>query len=462
MKETFEKQFRKKKSLAESNASERKRKLKRILENVLESKEEIAKAIKKDFGKSEEETYITEILPLTMELRNIIRNLHSWMKPVKIMSPLAFPGAKSKIVYRPKGNVLVISPWNYPFLLAVAPVVSAIAAGNTVILKPSELTPHTASFIKKFFSSMFDSSEVAVFEGDKNVAKELLAMPFDHIFFTGGTFVGRIVMESAARNLSSVTLELGGKSPAFIDDSADLQLAAERIVWGKFLNAGQTCIAPDYVLIRKTKVNEFLDYAKESIRKLWGEDLDSVPPQYCNIVNENNVQRLKFLINDALGKGAKLEFGTPDKDSGTFLYPRILSGVSTESRLMKEEIFGPVLPLLFYENIEEAIGIIEQNPYPLSFYFFGKENLAFERLFKAIPAGGFVLNDTVVHFANTKLPFGGVRFSGLGKGYGYWGFKEFSLETPILKQPKWTAISLMYPPYNALKKKIISMAMKYL
>ena len=461
--ELFQKQQEAKGRVALSTYAERKEKLKKILTKVLDSKEEIAEAIRKDFNKPAAETELTEILPLTMELRNTIRNLRYWMKPLRTRTPLMLFGSKGKIVYRPKGTVLIISPWNYPFLLALGPLVSAVAAGNTIILKPSEITPNTSKFLAGFFKDVFDESEIAVVEGGKETAQELLKLPFDHIFFTGGTEVGKIVMKAAAENLTSVTLELGGKSPVFIDRSANLKHAAERIVWGKFLNAGQTCIAPDYVLIRKEDFPDFLKYSSIYIEKYYGKDLARNPSEtLCNIVNEKNVARLKFLLNDAIAKGAVLEYGDATPDSGNFIAPRILSNVSIESEIMKQEIFGPILPVLFYEDINDAIKIIERNPYPLSLYYFGKNNSVFEKLTNKITAGGVVANDVVVHFANTKMPFGGVRPSGLGKAHGYAGFKAFSNETPVLKQPRFTAVSFFYPLYNSIKQKLLSIFEKTL
>ncbi len=459
----FEKQLAAKERINNSTFAERKEKLKKILRKTLELKTEISQAIYSDFKKPAAETELTEILPLTMEIRNTIRNLHYWVKPLKTRTPLVLFGSSGKIYYRPKGNVLIISPWNYPFLLSVGPIVSAIAAGNTIVLKPSELTPNTSNFLAGFFKDIFDESEVAVIEGGKETAQQLLKLPFDHIFFTGGTTVGKIVMEAAAKNLTSVTLELGGKSPVFIDDSANLKLAAQRIVWGKYLNAGQTCIAPDYILIKKEKFAQFLNLAKHFIKKYYGKELKNNPAEsLCNIVNESNVTRLNFLISDALSHGAVLEYGDRNSDKGNFLSPRILSNVNLESRIMEEEIFGPIMPILFYKDFDNAVQIIRKNPNPLSLYYFGSDKSTLRKLINKVPAGGIVVNDVVVHFANTKMEFGGVRQSGLGKSHGYAGFKAFSNEVPVLRQPKHTAISLIYPPYNKLKKKIIDGIIKYL
>ncbi len=459
----FNKQIQAKERINLSTFAERKEKLKKILRKVLEEKEAIAQAIYSDFRKPAEETELTEIIPLTMEIRHTVRNLRYWMNPLKTGTPLVLFGSSGKIVYRPKGTVLVISPWNYPFLLAVGPVISAIAAGNTVVLKPSELTPNTSAYLKKFFNELFDESEVAIIEGGKETAQQLLKLPFDHIFFTGGTTVGKIVMEAAAQNLSSVTLELGGKSPVFIDDSANLKLAAKRIVWGKYLNAGQTCIAPDYVLIKKEKLPEFLKHAKSFIDKFYGKALAENPEEkLCNIVNEKNVKRLKFLLEDALSKGAVLEAGDSSLDKGNFISPKIISNVNLESEIMAEEIFGPILPIIFYRDLNDAVRMISKNPNPLSLYYFGRNRKIFEKLVAKIPAGGVVKNDVVIHFANTKVGFGGVRQSGLGKAHGYAGFKTFSNETPILSQPRVTAISFLYPPYSGLKKKLLDIVEKIL
>ncbi len=461
--EIFEKQLLAKARINSATPSERKEKLKRLLSKTLESREEIAEAIYSDFKKPKAETELTEILPLTLEIRNAIRNIKYWTRQFATKTPLVLFGSSGKTEYRPKGNVLIISPWNYPFLLAIGPLVSAIAAGNSVVVKPSELTPNTSNFIAEFLSEIFDESEVAVVQGGKETAQELLGLPFDHIFFTGGTAVGKIVMQAAAKNLSSITLELGGKSPVVIDDSANLKITAERVVWGKFLNAGQTCIAPDYVLIKKGKADEFFNYAKHFVNKFYGKALANSPEEnLCNIVNEKNVLRLKFLLDDALGKGAEPILNNVTLDKGTFISPKIISNVPLESEIMQQEIFGPIMPVLFYKDFNEAVEIINKNPNPLSLYYFGKNKNNLRKLIQKVPAGGVVQNDVVVHFINYYAGFGGIRQSGFGKAHGFHGFKTFSNETHIMKQSRFSVVSMLYPPYTKLKKKILEISEKTL
>ena len=442
---------------------ERKEKLHILLNAIIEQSENIEKAIYADFKKPYVETKITEILPLTMEIRHILRNLNKWMKPKKVSAPLAFFGSSNKILFKPKGNTLIISPWNYPLLLAVGPVVSAIAAGNNIVLKPSEISEHTSSFLKKFFDDLFEKIGVKVIEGGAETAQELLKMPFDHIFFTGGTKIGKIVMEAAAKNLTSVTLELGGKSPVIIEESADIKNAAKKIVWGKFFNAGQTCVAPDYVIIAEKLKEEFIDYAKVFIHTYFGDtDLLESSDGFCSIINANHTAKLQTLISNAVDMGAKIETDTINFNSDNFIPPTILSDVNLNSKIMQEEIFGPILPVLTFQKLSEVNKIISHNPNPLSLYIFSEDMEKTKKIINSIPAGGYLINDVVVHFVNNKLPLGGIKTSGIGLSHGYYGFKAFSNEAAVMKQPKFTWLQLFYPPYTKRVKKLVDIAIKYL
>ncbi len=443
------------KNLRAESVKERKAKLKRLLTNIEVYSSKIEEAVYTDFGKSAAEVKLTEIFPVVSEIRHVIRNLSAWTQEKSVTAPLTLIGSKSKIIYQPKGIVLIIAPWNYPFQLAIGPLVSAIAAGNGAVIKPSELSPNTSKVIAGIISETFSEDEAAVVHGDKEAAQTLLDLPFDHIFFTGSTSIGKIVMKKAAQHLSGITLELGGKSPTIIDSSADLKDAAQKIAWGKFLNAGQTCIAPDYVLIPSKIESEFIQLLKENLFKLYG-DIDTINenPDYCGIVNISHLSMLKSLTEDAVNKGAKVEIGGKSPE-GNIFQPTILSNISLEMEIMKNEIFGPILPIINYESEDELCRIIERNSNPLALYVFSKEKKFTERIIERIPSGGAAINDVVVHFANYGLPFGGTKESGFGKGHGYYGFLEFSHQRAIMKQRKFTTLKFLYPPYTKSVKKLI-------
>ncbi len=450
------------KELRNATVKERKEKLKSLLDNINKFTSRIEEAIFADFGKPPAEVKLTEIFPLTSELKYVIRNLKAWTEPKKIASPLTFIGSSNKIILQPKGIVLIISPWNYPFQLAIGPLISAVAAGNGCVLKPSELSPNTSQIIAELIAETFDENEVTVIEGDRETAETLLSLPFNHIFFTGSTTVGKIVMQKAAQNLASVTLELGGKSPVVIDDTANLSDAAQKIAWGKFLNAGQTCIAPDYVLIHKNREEEFLNLLKESISGMYGnlDLLNNDNSDYTQIVNENHLSALKGLLANAVNKGATIKLGG-NSLTNNILQPTILSNVSLDSEIMQNEIFGPILPIINYQSADEIEEIVARNPNPLALYIFSHDKQFTEKMITNIPSGGIAINDVVVHFANYGLPFGGINQSGFGKGHGYFGFKEFSHERAIMKQKKMTTIKLFYPPYSQKVKKLIDLVIKF-
>lgn len=458
----FAGQVKNKSVVTQSSVKERKTKLKKLLKLVYERRTEIEEAIFADFGKPPQEVQLTEIYVLVNEIKNSLRKLKMWMKPVRVSAPLPFLGSSNKIMYEPKGVSLIISPWNYPFQLALSPVVAAVAAGNCAIIKPSEKSPNTSKLIKKIIKELFNENEVAVIEGGKETAKVLLELPFDHIFYTGGAEVGKIVMRAAAKNLTSVTLELGGKSPVIIDQTANLKDAASKIVWGKFINAGQTCIAPDYLLVHASIKKIFIKYLKESVNKYYC-NLENISEcsHYSGIINEKHVSKIKKLLKGSIEEGAKIEFGGESIDGKNFISPTILSSVSMDSQIMKEEIFGPLLPVIKYKDESDINIIIERNSKPLALYIFSKDKKFINRIIKQNPSGGAAINDVVVHYANVNLPFGGVNTSGMGKSHGYYGFKEFSNERGIMKQSKIPVLKMLYPPYNDFKNKIINLTVKY-
>jgi aldehyde dehydrogenase (NAD+) len=369
--------------------------------------------------------------------------------------------AKSTITYQPKGTALIISPWNYPFQLTMSPLISAIAAGNCVILKPSEHSPFTSAVIGEILTKGFDQREVACIEGEQRVSEALLELPFDHIFFTGSPAVGKFVMQAASRNLSSVTLELGGKSPVILDETADLEMTAHKVAWGKLINAGQTCIAPDYVLLPKDKRDEFVDYYLKAIKSMFfTEDGQLDRTVYAKIINQKHASRLVSLIANATACGAKLTEGGQLADDLT-LSPALLIDVKADNSIMQEEIFGPILPIVTYEDQEEALAIINRAEKPLALYIFSNNKSNIQYILKQVSSGGACVNDVLIHVSNPHLPFGGVNGSGLGSCHGQFGFKAFSHERAVMFQSKFSVSTLIYPPY-AKKSKVFKLLKKWI
>ncbi len=460
----FEKQKVKALELRSEPLKNREVRLKKIETWLLGNQEELQKAIFNDFGKPYTETTTSEIFPVLGEIRHTLAHLHQWVAPKKIDAPLTYLGTRSEIRYEPKGVCLIIAPWNYPFNLCIGPLISCLAAGNTAIIKPSEMTPHTSALIKKMIASLFNEEEVTVIEGGAEVTTELLSLPFDHIFFTGSPAIGKIVMKAAAEHLSSVTLELGGKSPTVIDDTANLYDAAKRIAFGKFINNGQTCIAPDYVLIHESKKEKFVALLKENIQSQFGEGnkIDEHSKDYARIINQKHFQRIDSLVHDAIQKGAKVELDGSKNEVTRFLSPVILSNVAMNSNIMEEEIFGPVLPVITYTNDNEVVQIINSKPKPLGMYIFSNNKKFREALISRTSAGAVCINDCVIQFTHPDLPFGGVNNSGIGKAHGHYGFLSFSNEKPSIRQKRGLSSTyFFYPPYTPLKKKLIDFILRW-
>jgi aldehyde dehydrogenase (NAD+) len=448
--------------VASATVKERKEKLRRILKATMAYRTAIQEALYKDFRKHPMEVDIAEIYKVTSEIKHTMAHLSKWMKPKRVSTPLSQLGTSSYIHYEPKGVVLIISPWNFPFNLTFGPLISAVAAGNCVILKPSEHTPHTSALMKKMIQELFDESEVALIEGDVSVSTELLKLPFNHIFFTGAPEIGKVVMKAAAEHLASVTLELGGKSPTIVDETADLKKAAERIAMGKWLNNGQICIAPDYVLVQKSVAQKFLELLKSTLNTCYGEDART-SESYNRMVNHRHFQRVEGYLNDALAKGATLEYGGQADGSQDYISPTIISNVPEHADLWEKEIFGPIMPFFTYGDLQEAIDMINAKERPLALYIYSRNKANIDRVITQTRAGGTCINHTGLHFFNNSLPFGGVNNSGIGKGNGFFGFESFSNPRAILKQ--WAPINGldgMGPPYNASKQKLIDMTIKWL
>lgn len=459
----FERQAANRHRIKPATAEERAWKLTRLRRAIEERFEGLKEAVQADLHKHEAEVRLTEVYPVTSEIKHVVKHLKRWMEPVPVAAPLAYLGSRSEVRYEPKGTVLILSPWNYPFNLAVGPLVSAVAAGNCAIVKPSEWSPHTSRFIKRLLSDLFDDSEVAVILGDSHIAQFLVEQPFDHIFFTGSPRIGRKVMARAAANLTSVTLELGGKSPVFIDPSADIDEAASRIVWGKTVNAGQSCVAPDYVLVPENVESRLVERLKHWIRKRFGppEDVPS-NPDYARIINRDHFFRIKNLVDSAVREGARIEEGGIFIEEDRFISPTLVTQAPPDSALMEEEIFGPVLPILAYRSRAEALEVVRSRPSPLSLYIFARDPAAVESILNETAAGDTVINDVVVHFGNVRLPFGGVRDSGMGKAHGKAGFEAFSHRRSVMRQPKNTLARLLYPPYTRFVHWLIRFTVKYL
>lgn len=462
LKALFEKQVVRSQRLRSEPWQNRKKLLKAFGKYIMQNRQAIRDAVKADLGKHEAESDISEVLPIITEIKHAVQNLADWVAPEPIHAPLTFLGTTSEVQYEPKGVCLIIGPWNFPINLTLGPLVSCLAAGNTAVIKPSELTPNASRLISKLIKEFFDDDMVTVVEGDAQTATQLLKLPFDHIFFTGSPSVGKIVMRAASEHLSSVTLELGGKSPTVIDSSANLADTAKRIAFGKFLNAGQACVAPDYVLIDKTVEVEFIDLLKQAIHKLYG-GITLQTPHYGRIVNTKNFNRIDALVHDAIQRGAKVEMNGASDVASRFFHPVILSQVSTEAKIMEEEIFGPVLPILSYKSEDEILPIILARPKPLGFYIFSNRGEFQKKLIEAVSAGAVCLNDCVLQFSHPNLPFGGINSSGFGKSHGRYGFLAFSNEKPVLKQKRGiTMSSFLYPPFTNRVKRTIDLMLRWL
>jgi len=413
-----------------------------LLYNIQKSEDLIVKALYDDFKKPEFEAVLTETNYVISDLKDTIKNIHKWAKRKRVFpSLLNFPST-DYIYKEPYGDVLVIAPWNYPFQLALCPLIAAVAAGNRVVLKPSELTPNTSAIIAKIIEKTFHVNHVEVFEGGVEVSNQLLAKRWDYIFFTGSVAVGKVVAKAAAENLTPITLELGGKNPCIIDETANLKLAAKRIVWGKFINAGQTCIAPDYILIQKNMKVNFISFLIEEIIKAYGKKMDK-SPDFARIINTKNWLRLASMIEPE-----KVIFGGETNANELYISPTLIEEPALDSPVMKEEIFGPILPILIYETEADIENVISRYEKPLSFYVFSENKSFAKKLIKNYSFGGGCINDTVVHFSNKRLPFGGVGHSGMGAYHGQLSFDIFSHHKAVVKKANWLDLPMRYAPYK--------------
>lgn len=452
--EIFRKQKAHLASCGTPSVDERLHKLKQLRSVILKRKDEICASINEDFRKPPLETLVTEVYPVISELNFFLKHLKSWLTPERVGSPFAMRGSRSKVVLRPKGQVLIISPWNYPFNLCLTPLIDALAAGNVCVLKPSEYTPATNAVIKTILSEVFSKDQVAVIEGDKEIAQELLSLEFHHLFFTGSTQVGKLVMQAAAKHLSSVTLELGGKSPAVIGASADIKNSALKVAWGKFLNGGQTCVAPDFALVHESIASEFKAELIGAIQQLYP---DKDPIDLASMIHQAHAQRLADMIE--FDRSAVL-FGGDINVDACRISPTLLHNVGDEHPCMQEEIFGPVLPVLEYSDESRRDAILAKHPRPLAMYIFSENKIEIEQILASHLCGGVAINDTVVHLANHELPFGGINSSGIGHYHGRHGLLEFSHHQAVFERTLDLGASALYPPYHDSKKKKLDWAMK--
>lgn len=416
--------------------------LNKLRSAIKSHEEEIMAALKADLNKAPFEAYATEVGMVLEELNYTLKHISSWVKPKRVRTPLVHFPSTSYLYTEPYGSVLIMSPWNYPFQLTLAPLVGAIGAGNCAVLKPSEYSANTSGIIERIVKEIFDESFVAVVRGGREANKTLLNEKFDYIFFTGSTEVGRTVMESAARHLTPVTLELGGKSPCIVDDTADLELAAKRIVWGKFLNAGQTCVAPDYLLVHRTVKEKLIQEIKKSITAFYGED-SLRNEDYPKIINQKHFERLLGLL-----KSGRIVEGGRSEEKTRQIAPTILDDVIWESPVMREEIFGPLLPVLEFESFDAALSIVNQHPKPLALYLFTRSKDHEAQAINKTSFGGGCINDTIIHLANPNLRFGGVGESGMGQYHGKGSYDTFSHVKSIMKKSNLLDIPLRYPPFK--------------
>lgn len=433
----------------------RRQSLIKLLNCVQKHEQEIIKALYNDFKKSDFESVISETGYITSELSHTIKNINKWAKPTMVLpSLLNFPS--TDYIYRePYGKVLVIAPWNYPYQLALCPLIAAVAAGNQVVVKPSELTPNTSKMVSKIIKETFDKNHVECIEGDADVAKELLAQRWDYIFFTGSVAVGKIVAKAAAENLTPTTLELGGKNPCIIDETANLKIAAKRIVWGKFLNAGQTCIAPDYLLVSEKVKPKLVELLQKEITNAYGDNPET-STDFARIINEKNWKRLTSMLENET-----IIAGGVTNDADKYIAPTLVDEPNLESLIMKDEIFGPILPILSYKNETDLEKVIYRYEKPLSLFVFTDKKSFAKKIIGKYSFGGGCINDTVIHFSNARLPFGGVGQSGIGAYHGKRSFDTFSHHKPIVKKANWLDIPIRYAPYKG-KLKFLRTLLKWL
>ncbi|HWK22448.1 MAG TPA: aldehyde dehydrogenase [Ureibacillus sp.] len=433
----------------------RKKQLLKLKDKIKHYEKEILKALNLDLRKSEFEAYSNEVGIVLASINDFVKNIDEWAKPVHVKTPIHFQPAKSFIVRDPYGVVLIIGPFNYPFQLVMEPLIGAIIGGNTAIIKPSESTKNTTDIIKKIIDETFDTSYVRVVEGEKEEVTHLIHASFDYIFFTGSVAVGKVVMRAAAERLTPITLELGGKSPAIVDQTANLEVAAKRIIWGKFNNTGQTCVAPDYLLVHSSIYDKLIKELQKTIVQFYGNDIQK-SGDYGRIVNKRQFKRLQQLLE---AEKEQITFGGNLDEDDLYIEPTILENIDWSSPIMEDEIFGPILPVMKYDNLKFTIHQIQKYPKPLAAYFFSEHEKAIEYFLEELPFGGGCINDTVTHVGNPYLPFGGVGPSGVNAYHGKASFENFTHPKSIMKRSSKLANNILYPPYKQ-KVKLVRTILK--
>ena len=429
-----------------TTSKERIIKLRKLKKNIFLYRDKIKKALFKDFKKNSSDVDLTEIFPVTSEIKHNIRHLSKWMKDEIVPTPLTLLGSKSYIKYEPKGIILIMTPWNFPINLTFVSIINAISAGNSIIIKPSEISENTSIVIKKIVANTFDKNEIKVILGGPKTAQKLLKLKFNHILFIGSPSIGKIVMQEAAKNLASVTLELGGKSPTIIDEKCNINKAAKRIAWSKFLNNGQVCIKQLILSIKDL-------YSNDPIKS----------DDYCRIVNKKHFNRLINLLEDAKQLGSNIIYGGNINEKENFIEPTLLDNINEKSKMYKEEIFGPLFPIFDFNKIEEVIKFINKNEKPLALYIFSKNNNNIKTIINNTSSGGVCINHSTLHYSNNNLPFGGINNSGTGRCHGIYGFHELSNKKSILKQVLPSSpTDFLFPPYNNFKNKLIEFTIKWL
>ncbi|HCX1076666.1 TPA: aldehyde dehydrogenase [Staphylococcus aureus] len=428
----------------------RKEQLKKLSKAIKSYESDILEALYTDLGKNKVEAYATEIGITLKSIKNARKELKNWTKTKNVDTPLYLFPTKSYIKKEPYGTVLIIAPFNYPFQLVFELLIGAIAAGNTAIIKPSELTPNVARVIKRLINETFDANYIEVIEGGIEETQTLIHLPFDYVFFTGSENVGKIVYQAASENLVPVTLEMGGKSPVIVDETANIKVASERICFGKFTNAGQTCVAPDYILVHESVKDDLITALSKTLREFYGQNIQQ-SPDYGRIVNLKHYHRLTSLLNS---EQMNIVFGGHSDEDERYIEPTLLDHVTSDSAIMQEEIFGPILPILTYQSLDEAIAFIHQRPKPLSLYLFSEDENATQRVINELSFGGGAINDTLMHLANPKLPFGGVGASGMGRYHGKYSFDTFTHEKSYIFKSTRLESGVHLPPYKGKFKYI--------
>ncbi len=443
----YQSQLKNKSAIKHSTAYKRIGWIKKLLDTINREEKAIEQALYQDFHKSGIETAITEILVVQLELKHIAKKLRGWMKDKKVRRSLVMPNVSAYLHYEPKGNALIITPWNYPFQLPLVHLAACIAAGNTAILKLSEFSPNSNQVLKKIIAEVFPTDHIAVIEGAVEETTHLLNLKFDHIHFTGSSKVGKIVMEAASKHLTDITLELGGKSPAVIDKNVNLRQVVKNLIWAKFINAGQTCIAPDYILAHRHQKQQLEEVFKIEIEEAFGKDAFN-SPDYARIINEKQFERLNQALDSAKQIGANIIAGGKTDGRTKYIAPTVITNVAANNPLMTDEIFGPILPIVYYAQIQEAIDFINAKEKPLALYVFSKDSNFNKHIIRNSSAGSTCINDAVIQIMQPNLPFGGVNNSGLGQSTGWYGFKAFSHERAVADVKIIPLSSMFWYPYT--------------